>query len=37
MSNEPEYIPEEDAPENATGAVKKLKKELKKAKEEKQE
>ena len=37
MNNEAEYIPEEDAPENATGAVKKLKKELKKAKEEKQE
>lgn len=37
MNNEAEYIPEEDAPENATGAVKKLKKELKKTKEEKQE
>jgi len=37
MNNEEEYIPEDDAPENATSAVKKLKKELKKAKEEKQE
>lgn len=37
MSKEAEYIPEDDAPQNATGAVKKLKGELKKAKEEKQE
>lgn len=37
MSKEPEYVPEEEAVESASGAVKKLKKDLKKAKEEKQE
>lgn len=36
-NNEPQYIPEDDAQESAAGTVKKLKKQLKAAKEEKQE